>query len=106
MVFMGPSGGRVRLGFVLGDTVSPAGLGARPSGLPSLVSGTAGPRVRFPALRGLGSCRVLTRLAVREPVPRAVLKLPPLWPRGSGCLFRVCDGATGSLVRMAAILAL
>ena len=98
--------GRARRGIVHGDTLSPARLCARPSGLPAPGSGAAGPRVRLPAPRRLRSRRVLTRFEVRGQV-RAVLGLPPLWLRGvrspsahvSRCLSRVCDGATGSSVR-------
>ena len=68
-VFRGPGGARARRGFVRGDTVSPAGLCARPSGLPAPGSGAAGPRVRVPAPRRLGSRSVLARFAVRGQVP-------------------------------------
>ena len=60
--------GRARHGLARGDTLSPAGLCARPSGLPAPGSGAAGRRVRVPAPRRLGSRRVLPQFAVREQV--------------------------------------
>ena len=99
-----PAGKGARRGLVRGDTVSPTGLCARPSGLPAPGSGAARPC----------SCPAPTRFPPRPHAVRgpgagagAVLALPPLWPHGvrpasacgSGRLFRVCDGVVGSSVR-------
>ena len=98
--------GRARRGFVRGDTVSPAGLCARLSGLHAPGSGAEGPR-------GRGSVNLLRSDAVPA-ASRARSRsrwlgeaLPPLWPRGvrpasacgSGCQSCVCDGVVGSSLR-------
>ena len=89
-MFRGPGGGRNRRRFVRSDTVSPAGLCARPSGLPASRSG---------ARSSVFLLRADSVPAAPSRVWRSGSRCAGGSRAGSGCLSRVYDGVVGSSVR-------